>query len=36
MVNLLLILGLSAVILPLAIQMQTLRFDLPVIVAAGR
>jgi len=35
MVNLLLILGLSAVILPLAIQMQTLRFDLPVIAAAA-
>ena len=35
MVNLLLILGLSALILPLAMQMQTLRFDLPVIAAAG-
>ena len=35
MVNLLLILGLSALILPLAIQMQTLRFDLPVIAAAA-
>jgi cation:H+ antiporter len=31
----LLILGLSALILPLAIQMQTLRFDLPVIAAAA-
>ncbi len=35
MVNLLLILGLSALILPLAMQMQTLRFDLPVIAAAA-
>jgi Ca2+/Na+ antiporter len=35
MVNLLLILGPSALILPLAMQMQTLRFDLPVIAAAG-
>lgn len=34
-VNLLLILGLSALILPLAMQMRTLRFELPVIAGAA-
>ncbi len=34
-VNILLILGLSAVLQPLAIQMQTLRLELPVIVVAS-
>src|SRR5262245_31931368 len=34
-VNLLLILGLSALIRPLAIQMRTLRFDLPIMAAAA-
>ena len=34
-VNLLLILGLSALLVPLAIQMRTLRFELPVIAGAA-
>lgn len=34
-VNLLLILGLSALILPLALEMRTLRFELPVIAGAA-
>ena len=34
-VNLLLILGLSALILPLAMQMRTLRFELPVMAGAA-
>ena len=34
-VNLLLILGLSALLKPLALQMQTLRFDLPAMIAAA-
>jgi len=33
--NMLLTLGLSAALLPLAIQMQSLRFDLPMMVAAA-
>ena len=35
MANILLILGLSALLEPLALQMQTLRFDLPSMVAAA-
>lgn len=35
MVNILLILGLSALIRPLAIQLQTVRLDLPMMVAAS-
>jgi len=34
-VNILLILGLSALIAPLALRLQTLRFDLPVMVASA-
>jgi cation:H+ antiporter len=34
-VNLLFVLGLSALILPLAIEMRTLRFELPVMAAAA-
>jgi len=34
-VNMLFVLGLSALILPLAIEMRTLRFELPVMAAAA-